>query len=226
MLKDLLHLFYPHVCAGCGTDVIDSANMVCLRCTTEFPLTNFFDQPDNPVEQKFYGRMPVRNGGAAYYFTKDSMLENLIYQLKYRGNKDIGVYLGKLLGAMLSQSERFQNVDALIPLPLNKKREKKRGYNQATAIANGISAVWNKPVVQNAVVRKIYTETQTKKDRISRWENMKNVFEVAQPEKLSDKHLLLIDDVVTTGASLEACGMEMLKVSGVTLSLATLATTT
>ncbi len=225
MLKDLIHLFFPHVCTGCGSDVIDSSNMLCLRCISEMPLTNFFEQPRNPVEEKFYGRMPVRHAAAAYYFTKNSMLENLVYQLKYRGNKSIGVYLGKLMGEQLKQSPQFQSVDAIIPLPLNKRREKKRGYNQATALANGIHSIWNKPVLDKAVVRKIYTETQTKKDRLSRWENMQGVFDIAQPEALRGKHLLLVDDVVTTGASLETCGIEILKVSGATLSVATLACT-
>lgn len=199
--------------------------MLCLRCTAELPVTNFFDQKGNPVEEKFYGRMAIKSAAAAYYFTKDSMLENLVYQLKYQGNKDIGVYLGKLMGEMLQQSQRFQDVDAIIPLPLNKRREKKRGYNQATAIANGIHSVWDKPLLDKAVLRTIYTETQTRKDRLSRWENMQGVFAIAQPEALRGKHLLLIDDVVTTGASLETCGMEILKVDGVTLSLATVACT-
>ena len=126
---------------------------------------------------------------------------------------------------MLKNSPRFQSVDAIIPLPLNNRREKKRGYNQAGALATGINTVWEKPVMEKVVIRKINTETQTKKDRVSRWENMKNVFAIAQPELLQGKHLLLIDDVITTGASLEACGMEMLRVQGVSLSIATLAFT-
>lgn len=225
MVKDLIHLFFPHVCTGCGSDVIDSSNMLCLRCLSELPVTNFFEQPSNPVEEKFYGRMAVRHAGAAYYFTKDSLLENLVYQLKYRGNKNIGVYLGKLMGELLQESKQFQSVDAIIPLPLNKRREKKRGYNQATALANGMCSVWNKPLFDKAVLRNVHTETQTKKDRLSRWENMQGVFAIAQPEALQGKHLLLIDDVVTTGASLETCGIEILKVNSTTLSIATLACT-
>ncbi len=224
-IKDLLHVFFPHICTGCGSDVISSENMLCLRCMADLPITNFADQPGNPVEQKFYGRMPVRNATSSYYFAKNSILENLIYQLKYRGNKDIGFYLGKMMGEHLLQSPRFQSIDAIIPLPLNKRREKMRGYNQAAFIANGISTVWDKPVWESEVIRKVYTETQTKRDRISRWENMKNVFAIANPEMLRAKHLLLVDDVITTGASLEACGMEMLKVEGVTISVATLAYT-
>jgi ComF family protein len=221
----MLHLFFPHTCAGCGTDVIDNDQLLCLHCLNDLPATNFFNQPNNPVEQVFYGRIPVANAAAGYFFTKDSLLQNLIAQLKYRGNKQIGLYLGQLLGNLLIKSDRFKQVDALVPLPLNPRREKNRGYNQATMLCNGISSVWKKPVIEKAVVRRVYTETQTHKGRISRWENMDGIFEVINPSALENKHILLVDDVVTTGATLEACGSEILKVNDTTLSIATLAYT-
>jgi ComF family protein len=224
-LNDMLHLFFPHTCAGCGTDVIDHDQLLCLHCLNDLPATNFFNQPNNPVEQVFYGRIPVSNAAAGYFFTKESLLQNLIVQLKYRGNKQIGLYLGQLLGSFLINSDRYKDVNALVPLPLNPRREKNRGYNQATMLCNGISSVWKKPVIDKAVVRRVYTETQTHKGRISRWENMDGIFEVANPSILENKHILLVDDVVTTGATLEACGSEILKVPGTTLSIATLAYT-
>jgi ComF family protein len=224
-LNDFLHLFFPHICTGCGSDVIDDKEQLCLKCFSELPSTDFFNHPDNPVEQTFYGRLAVRNAAAGYFFTKESLLQHLLIQLKYRNNKDIGFYLGKLLGRMLLESDRFSEVDALIPLPLNPKREKKRGYNQATALCDGISEVWNKPVIEKVVVRKVFTETQTHKGRISRWQNMDGVFEVTDAASIQGKHLLLVDDVITTGATLEACGNEILKVPGTTLSIATLAYT-
>lgn len=223
--NDLLHLFFPHICAGCGTDVLDQQQMLCLHCLNNLPATNFFDQPNNPVEQVFYGRIPVENAAAGYFFTKESLLQNLVFQLKYRGNKEICFYLGRLLGNYLINSSRFSNVDALVPLPLNPRREKKRGYNQATALCNGISSVWNKPVIDKNVIRKVYTETQTHKGRISRWQNMDGIFAVKYPVELENKHILLVDDVVTTGATLEACGSEILKINGTALSIATLAYT-
>ena len=224
-LTDFVHLFFPHVCTGCGSDILDARHQLCLWCMAELPATNFFSQPGNPVEKKFYGRLPVRNAGAGYFFTKDSLLETLIYELKYKGNKDIGFYLGQLLAKFLSNNENFSEVSALVPLPLNPRREKKRGYNQATALCNGIVSVWKKPVIDKVVSRKVYTETQTRKGRITRWENMEGVFAVADPSAIQNKHILLVDDVVTTGASLEACGSEILKVPGTTLSIATLAYT-
>ncbi len=223
--NDLLHLFFPHICAGCGTDVLDQQQMLCLHCLNNLPSTKFFDQPNNPVEQVFYGRIPVENAAAGYFFTKESLLQNLVIQLKYRGNKEIGFYLGRLIGNFLINSSRFSNVDVLVPLPLNPRREKKRGYNQATALCNGISAAWNKPVIDNNVIRKVYTETQTHKSRISRWENMDGIFAVNNAAELENKHILLVDDVVTTGSTLEACGSEILKINGTNLSIATLAYT-
>lgn len=224
-INDFIHLFFPHVCIGCGSDILDNKHQLCLRCLSELPATNFFGQPGNPVEKKFYGRLPIRNGGAGYFFTKDSLLETLIYALKYRGNKDIGFYLGQMLAKYLVDNSRFLEVDALVPLPLNPRREKKRGYNQATALCNGIASVWKKPVIDKAVVRKVYTETQTRKGRIARWENMEGVFLVADAAAITNKHILLVDDVVTTGASIEACGSEILKIPGTALSIATLAST-
>jgi len=224
-INDFIHLFFPHVCTGCGSDILDSNHQLCLRCMSELPATNFFSQTGNPVEKKFYGRLPIENAGAGFFFTKDSLIQRLVYELKYKGNKDIGFYLGQLLAKFLSDNIRFDEIDILVPLPLNEKRQKKRGYNQATMLCNGIASVWKRPVMEKAVRRNINTETQTHKGRITRWENMEGVFTVSEPTLIKDKHVLLVDDVITTGASLEACGSEILKVSGTSLSIATLAYT-
>jgi ComF family protein len=222
---DFLHLFFPHNCTGCGSDVVSPEQMLCLHCLTDLPATNFFTQPGNPVEKNFYGRLPLRHAAAAYFFTKESLMQHLIVQLKYRGNKEIGVYLGNLMGNMIAKANQYNDVDVLVPLPLNPRREKKRGYNQATALCNGIAASWGKEVVDNVAYRKVYTETQTQMGRINRWENMDGVFAINNTGQLHGKHILLVDDVVTTGATLEACGSELLKIPGVTLSIATLAYT-
>ncbi|MCW3079118.1 phosphoribosyltransferase family protein [Segetibacter sp.] len=223
-LADFIHLFYPHVCAGCGSDIIDIDRQLCLYCISQLPSTHFFNQPGNPVEKNFYGRLNVVNAASGYFFTKHSLIEAVIYELKYKGNKLIGFEMGERLGHLLANS-RFNDIDIIIPLPLNAQRFKKRGYNQAEVLSEGIGSIWNKPVVANAVIRNVNTETQTHKGRISRWENMDGVFAVAEPSIIQDKHVLLVDDVVTTGASLEACGAEILKVSGAKISIATLAYT-
>lgn len=177
---------------------------------------------NNPVEKLFWGRLPITIGTAQYYFTKESMMQRLMHQVKYRGNKELGIYLGKLMGASLLESNRFQDLEALVPLPLHAAKEKRRGYNQAALLAEGISSVLNLPVLNTAIIRTDDTESQTKKNRIQRWLNMENRFRVADADAISNKHLLLIDDVVTTGATLEACGRELLVTAGTRLSVATL----
>lgn len=224
-INDFIYLFFPHVCTGCGSDILGKSQQLCLQCLSELPVTNFFSQQGNPVEKKFYGRLPVQNAGAGFFFTKDSLIETLVYELKYKGNKDIGFYLGKLLAKFLMENDLFNQVDLLVPLPLNAKRQTKRGYNQSAALCEGIASVWKKPINEKAVIRKVNTETQTHRGRITRWENMEGVFAVAEPLLIENKHILLVDDVITTGASLEACGSEILKTKGVKLSIATLACT-
>ena len=150
------------------------------------------------------------------------MMQHLMHQLKYRGNKELGIYLGKLMGHALNESKRFDAVDALVPLPLHPSKERRRGYNQATVLCEGIAQVLNKLVLRNAVTRKLNTDSQTKKNRVQRWANMEGRFEICDHEALKNKHLLLIDDVITTGATLEACGSELLKVENTRLSVATL----
>lgn len=224
--NDFTHLFFPHNCLGCGSDVLANGAVLCMQCFSQLPDTGFIQQPNNPVEKIFYGRTNIQAAGSAFYFTKESMIRNLMVELKYRDNKEAGYFMGKLLGMQLAATERFNTVDAIVPLPLNAKKERKRGYNQAAVIAEGIQAEWSRSILTKAIGRKIFTNTQTQKGRIERWENMQDVFEVTDAGALAGKHILLIDDVVTTGASLEACAAPMLQVPGVTISIATVAYTT
>src|SRR5215204_3928726 len=222
-IKDaLLHLAFPHVCESCGTDNLQVDHLLCLRCLSSLPNTNFHLHANNPIEKIFWGRIPISSATSQYYFTKESMMQQLMHQLKYKGNKEVGLYLGRLMGWAMAEPNRFSSVDALIPLPLHKSKEHKRGYNQATLLCEGISSVINKPVLKNIVSKVAHTETQTKKSRIQRWQNMEGKFELVNASAIETKHLLLIDDVVTTGATLEACGKELLKAKNVQLSIATL----
>lgn len=224
-LKDVAHLIFPHHCEGCGTDVLQDEQLLCAECLHQLPETNYFSITGNTTEKMFYGRMKVEQAGAGYYFTKESLVQHLIHQLKYKGNKDVGFYLGKLIGQKLKESARFDNVDILVPLPLNPKREFKRGYNQAAVICEGMAEVWEKPIAKDAVIRTIFTETQTHQDRVHRWQNMDGVFAVENEKAIKGKHVLLVDDIVTTGATLEACGAAILQVQDVSLSVATAACT-
>lgn len=217
----ILHLFFPHVCDGCGDDGLNIDSRLCLRCINDLPFTDFEKNPDNPVEKIFWGRLPFVSASAAFYFTKGALVQQLMHELKYRGNKEIGIQLGKIMGTKLLESKRF-DADAIIPLPLFHTKERRRGYNQATVISEGISQVTGIPVLNQAVERSVFTETQTKKTRIERWKNIEGKFILTDPQAIKNKHLLLIDDVITTGATLEACGEEILKGENTRLSIATL----
>lgn len=222
LFNDFLHLLYPHNCAGCGSDLLENDQEICMHCYSNLPETNFADYDGNPIEKIFYGRLPVSKATAGYYFHKQSVLQRLVHQLKYKGNKEVGWQLGKWLGLQLKSSNRFDGIDALVPLPLFPDKEKRRGYNQSTILCEGIADVLQLPVLNNAVTRKHYTDTQTKKGRSDRWTNVDNSFAIANAELLANKHVLLVDDVITTGATLEACGTALKTVQGLTLSIAAL----
>ena len=219
------HLFFPHNCTGCGADYISTAEFLCSRCSSQLPQTHFLALPGNPVEKIFAGRINFFAAGALFYFTKHSLLQHILVQLKYNNNKEAGYFLGRQLGFALKNTMRYQSADLIIPLPLHPKKEYQRGYNQAFLIAEGIRSVWNRPLVNDAIIRLVYTKTQTQENRSSRWQNMEGVFHIAQPRLIQNRHILLIDDVVTTGASLEACGTAILEVPGTRLSIVTVAYT-
>ncbi|MFT3682991.1 MAG: ComF family protein [Ferruginibacter sp.] len=202
----LFHLLYPHTCTGCGSDLLSKENMLCARCVASLPHTNYALHTGNPVEKTFWGRIPLAAASSQFFFAKESLVQHLIHQLKYKGNTDIGNYLGLIMGQTLLNSGRFTTIDALVPLPLYPDKERKRGYNQAAIICKGMSEVMNIPIISNNLLRKRFTETQTKKHRMERWENVEGSFVVKNEAALKGKHILLVDDVVTTGATLEASG--------------------
>jgi ComF family protein len=190
------------------------------------PHTGFAFHSNNPVEKIFWGRIPLVAAMSEFYFSKDSIIQNLIHEFKYRGDKQVGLYLGNTIGKSLLNSNRFSDIDVLIPLPLFSQKEFKRGFNQSSILCTGINEIMNIPVITKNVIRTVHTETQTKKGRIERWENVEKTFSVSEPAMLKGKHILLVDDVITTGATIEACGTEILKVEGVKLSVASLAIAT
>ena len=223
LFTDFVNFLYPHNCAGCGSNLLENDQSICIHCYTNLPETNYAALPGNPIEKIFYGRLNVEEASAGYYFSKSSVLQRLIHQLKYNGNTEVGYQLGQWLGLQLQKSNRFHSIDALIPLPLYPSKEKKRGYNQATVLCEGISDIMNIPILNNAVLRKRYTDTQTKKGRSERLQNVDGSFELADPGAVHQKHVLLVDDVITTGATLEACGVVIKEATDVKLSIATLA---
>jgi ComF family protein len=206
-IKDsVVHLIFPHLCEGCGTPNLPERHYLCTSCFCELPETDFFRFENNPVEKLFIGRLMVEMAGAQFYYSRNSLMRKLMHEFKYKSDISLGRYLGRLMGQSISDSKRFEDIDIIIPVPLYLKKQRKRGYNQSTILAESISSILNKPVLANAVYKEIDSESQTKKNRIERWNNAEGCYSVSQPALLENKHILLIDDVVTTGATLEACG--------------------
>ena len=194
-----------------------------MYCLADLPKTGFAKIKDNPVAQLFWGRADIQLATAFCSYDKGGIMQSFLHRLKYKGCREIGEKLGMLLGTELIQCIPYNEIDLLVPVPLHPKREHQRGYNQSAVIAGGVSAAMNKPLIEGNLLRNCYTQTQTNKGRFERWENVKELFNVRQPEQFEAKHLLLIDDVVTTGSTLESCAQALLKVAGTKVSVATLA---
>jgi len=221
---DLIALFYPRLCAGCSVSLVRGEEVLCLNCLADLPRTNYHLYRENPVFLQFAGRARIELATSFCRFDKGGRLQHLLHQLKYKGNLQVGRRMGQLLGYDLIQNGVYGNIDAIIPVPLHPKKEKKRGFNQSAEICKGLSDAMNRPVIVGNLIRVIHSATQTRKGRFERWENVSGIFSVKNGDSLKDKHLLLVDDVVTTGATLEACCIPLLDISGVKVSIATLAT--
>jgi ComF family protein len=222
-LADFVGLLFPQLCPACGASLMAGEEVICTDCRFTLPFTNFHLQPDNIVARQFWGKVELQGAYALYYFAKGGKVQNLMHHFKYKGMQEIGILLGNIAGEQLAKSDIFSSVDIIIPVPLHKKRLKERGYNQSTCFAYGLAQRLTAVVDDGNLVRVKSTETQTHKSRFSRFENMQEVFAVSDPEKLNGKHVLLVDDVVTTGSTLEACSLQLLNVDGLKLSIATIA---
>ncbi len=215
----LFHLFFPHHCIGCAAP-LPKQHLLCAPCLASLPHTNLFSVAGNPLERQFYGRVELANAGAAFYFTKHSTMQQLFFALKYKGVKEVGEFLGIEIAKEISKSPLYRDVDLIVPLPLNIRKERIRGYNQAELIARSLARQLGIPMQTHAIERTTFTKTQTHKDRLHRWQTMERVFVVKNADALANKHILLIDDIVTTGATLESCALAIKAVEGTTVSLA------
>ncbi len=222
-LYSILNLFYPRVCAACGETLLKDEETVCLKCRYTLPFTGYENHADNPLAQVFYGRVRFHAVTACFFFAKSGKVQHLIHELKYKNNPEAGVFLGQELGKTIKDAPLFQGIDYLIPVPLHPRREKQRGYNQSLLIAQGINEVTGIPIGDKYLIRAVYTTTQTKKSADERHKNVKDIFEVRFPEELEGKHVLLIDDVLTTGATLESCAHQLENIPGIVISAATAA---
>ena len=208
--KDFFHLIFPDLCNACGTTLFEGEKQICIRCRHDLPYTDFHLHPNNTVARLFWGRMPCHAAMALLYFRKGSKVQNLIHSLKYKDQTELGFVLGDLMGEKLKQSSLYAGADLIIPVPLHPKKERSRGYNQAKYIADGIGAVLQLPVDTISLIKSTATGTQTKKNRYHRFENMQSIFKVSDRACLAGKHIILVDDVITTGATLESCGQVLL----------------
>ena len=220
--EDFLCLFFPHLCLACEYNSPLYGEHICTSCRATLPEADFHFRKENPFTEKFWGRVPLQAGAPIYLFTKESRVQNLIHHLKYKGKSEIGTILGRKMGTMLRQSPLFADVDVIVPVPLHVRKLRIRGYNQSEVFGNGISETFGRPCIGNAMSRVIHSESQTKQSRESRLHNVGEVFEVAKPKQLKGKHILLVDDVLTTGATLETCASRLLEVQA-RVSMATIA---
>ena len=226
MWEGFLHLLFPEICVACGQDLPVTGSCFCLKCQLALDPSDMYMLRDNEFTDRFWGRLPLEGGAALYHFTRKSPVQRALHQLKYHNKPDIGIKIGRAFGQKLRNSEIFQSVDNIIPVPLHPRKERMRGYNQSTMFAQGIAEVLEVPVLNSVLVRNKFTASQTRKKRIERFQNVDQVFTVEKPALLEGRHLLLVDDVLTTGATLEICGLALLEVPGTRLSLATIAIAT
>ncbi|MFT3751494.1 MAG: ComF family protein [Paludibacter sp.] len=220
---DFLNLLFPDLCLVCGVNLLRSEQHICFTCLHNIPKTNYHLVPDNPVEKRFWGKAQIFRGTAFFFFQKGSPFQKLLHSLKYKGNKEIGEILGKYAAAELSESLDFSTIDVIIPVPLHPKKFKKRGYNQSEWIAKGLSSIFGKPYDTTTLYRLRETTTQTKKSVFERYENTDGIFGLLNKNTLSGKHILLVDDVLTTGSTLEACAKVLLNCENIKISVFTLA---
>lgn len=223
LLDDLVSLVYPKVCMACAKALMRNEECICTHCRYHLPRTGYHAYRDNPVSRLFWGRVDIHAAAALFLFTKGGNVQQLIHRLKYEGQKKIGITLGKMYGSELKQSELFRSADIIVPVPLHPGKLRDRGYNQCDLFAEGLSKSLCIPADTANVHRAVATGTQTKKSRFERWKNVEYVFKTRNPRDLQGKHILLIDDVVTTGSTLEACAQELLTIPGTRVSIAAIA---
>lgn len=223
MFKSIINLFFPPVCAGCHSFLVTNENVICTLCRHNLPLTNHHLNPENEAFKKFYGRIPVEHSSTFLYFQKKGIVQELIHNLKYKGQENIGTVLGEWYADELKTLEILQSVDEIIPVPLHKRKLRERGYNQVDNFGKTLSKGLNIPFNPDLLVRNIYSKTQSKKNLLNRSEGIDTIFDVVFSEKDHDKHFLLIDDVMTTGSTLEACSHALLKIPGAKISIVCMA---
>lgn len=220
---DFISLLFPRLCYACGNHLLRNENLICTECFVVIPRTNYHYKEDNPVAQLFWGRCVIEKAAAFSYYNKGSRIGNLIHNLKYKGIREVGHELGRIYGLTLKASGFTKDIDLIIPVPLHPTKERIRGFNQSETISMGIAAATLLPVDVKTLARIMASPTQTKRSRYERWTNVEGIFKVTDSQTIIGKHVLLVDDVITTGSTIESCTNELLKIEGVKVSVVALA---
>ncbi len=223
VLQPLGDLLFPKYCAACDQHITAQESILCLECKHSLPFTNMEQLVENEAQIKFLTKLPLQKAAAMLYFVEEGLVREMMHRLKYQNRPEVGHFLGVLMAQKFEKADWFKDIDVLVPIPLFHKKQNKRGYNQAEMIADGIAEITGKPIWNDVVARIRDTESQTKKNKKERQENVKNAFTLQKPQQLLNKHILLVDDVLTTGATLASCGNAILKSCDCKLSLATVA---
>lgn len=223
MLQSLINVLFPKVCLGCNSLLLNNEKVICTVCRHEIPLTNHYLNPDNEAMKKFYGKVPIALCSTLIFYQKKGIVQEIIHNLKYRGHEEIGTLLGEWTAEDLKTLPISKSFDFLIPVPLHKKRLRKRGYNQVTTFGEALSKKLEIPFNDKLLQRTVYSKTQVKKNLLGRTTLNENIFEVSFTEKDHNKHFLLIDDVLTTGSTIEACAKALLKIPGTKISVVCMA---
>ncbi len=220
---DFISLLFPRLCYGCGDHLMRNESLICTDCYVRIPRTEYHTQPENPVAQLFWGRCCIEKAAAFSYYNKGSRIRRLIHNLKYNGIQELGIELGKIYGRSLKESGFTDEIDLIIPVPLHPVKKRTRGFNQSELISAGLSESTGVPVDLLSLARVSVSDTQTKRSRYDRWTNVEGIFAVTDQDLIKGKHILLVDDVITTGSTIESCTNELLKTEGVRVSVIALA---
>ena len=223
MLRGLLNLLYPNLCASCQEVLLKNENMICYNCLVDLPRSLYYQDIENPIAKLFWGKIKLEIALSAFTFIKKGKVQRLMHELKYQGNTKVGELMGIELGKEIDKAKITDKVDVVIPVPLHKKKLKQRGYNQSQFIAIGVAKVLECEMDTDLLKRMEHSESQTRKSKYERWENVGEAFTLTDANQYIGKHILLVDDVVTTGATLEACCKKLEEIEGVKLSVGTLA---
>jgi len=220
---DFISLLFPRLCYACGNHLLRNESLICTECYVVIPRTNYHLLEDNPVARLFWGRCRIEKAAAFSYYNKGSCIRKLIHNLKYNGIKEIGFELGRIYGISLNTSEFVNDIDLIIPVPLHPAKERVRGFNQSELISRGLADTLSRPVDTTTLKRITVSATQTKRSRYERWTNVEGIFGVSDAGAVKGKHILLVDDVITTGSTIESCASELLKIEGVRVSVLAIA---